>query len=91
MNTGNGSWIPPPGSGITPISPVLVNGKHVWLFNIKDDPNEYYDLSDIKPDIVEMMIGRLQHYYENLVPPYYPPGDLKANPALHGGIWTNWE
>ncbi|XP_038060730.1 arylsulfatase B-like [Patiria miniata] len=88
---GNSSWIPPPDSGIVPIYPLQVEGKHVWLFNVKDDPNEYSDLSDVKPDIVDMMVSRLQHYYDSLVPPYYPPGDFRANPALHDGIWTNWE
>ena len=91
FNTGNSSWIPPPGSGIAPIHPDEPAGKHVWLFNIQDDPNEYHDLSDVKPDIVKQLVGRLQYYYSSLVPPFYPPGDPRANPALHGGIWTNWE
>ncbi|XP_022099953.1 arylsulfatase B-like isoform X1 [Acanthaster planci] len=88
---GNSSWIPPPDSGIVPIHPVEQKSKYVWLFNIREDPNEYHDLSDARPDKVKELVGRLQYYYSSLVPPFYPPGDVRANPALHGGIWTNWE
>ncbi|XP_033642366.1 arylsulfatase B-like [Asterias rubens] len=88
---GNSSWIPPPEAGIVPIHPVEPVGKHVWLFNIQEDPNERFDLSGSEPDIVKRMVARLQYYYSTMVPPFYPPGDPKANPKLHGGIWTNWE
>ncbi|XP_045192995.2 arylsulfatase J-like [Mercenaria mercenaria] len=36
--------------------------QNVWLFNIRRDPNEMRDVSDKYPDIVQIMLGRLEHY-----------------------------
>ena len=65
-------------------------GKKLWLFNIAEDPNEYHDLSESQPDIVELLLDRLQAYYSTAIPVKYPPGDPDADPALHNGTWTNW-
>ena len=62
----------------------------MWLFNIAEDPYEYYDLSESQADIVEQLLDHLQAYNSTAVPVKYPPGDPNADPALHNGIWTNW-
>nr|XP_054764493.1 arylsulfatase B-like [Lytechinus pictus] len=84
-------WKPPPESGLPAIYPVQKPNQKVWLFNITADPLERNDLSDKYPDVVEMLLRRLQNYYEDSVPPRYPPSDMNADPAKHGGVWGPWE
>ncbi|XP_071489134.1 arylsulfatase B-like [Diadema antillarum] len=88
---GNGSWIPPAESGLTPVVPDTPKGKCVWLFNIKNDPYEYFDVSDEQGDVVNFLLGRLQHYQDGAVPVRFPDGDPNANPALHDNVWDSWE
>ncbi|XP_033646949.1 arylsulfatase B-like [Asterias rubens] len=88
---GNGSWIPPPGSGIQAHIPADPPGKMVWLFNITADPNEHQDLSSQRPDIVERLMQRLQCYYEGSLPVFYPGSDPRADPKYHNNTWSNWE
>ena len=65
-------------------------GKRLWLFNIAEDPNEYYDLSESQPEIVALLLDRLKAYNSTAVPVKYPPSDPEADPALHNDTWTNW-
>ena len=64
--------------------------KLVQLFNIKYDPYERMELSDIYPDLVNEMLLKLSKYNSTAVPVYYPPDDAKADPKLHGGFWEPW-
>ncbi|KAK3734802.1 hypothetical protein RRG08_063648 [Elysia crispata] len=90
---GNGSWVPPPGEGhsgvvVDPDPPT----KRLWLFNIKDDPEEYHDISDQQPEMVERLLHMLVAFNDTAVPVRFPPTkDPKSNPALHGGVWGPWE
>ncbi|XP_063959866.1 arylsulfatase B-like [Lytechinus pictus] len=90
-NPGPGHWIPPPESGLQPVKPVVPEGKCVWLFNIKDDPYEVYDLSDEQGDVVRDLLDKLYEYQEGAVPVHYPDQDPRADPALHNNIWDSWE
>ncbi|KAJ8022134.1 Arylsulfatase B [Holothuria leucospilota] len=90
-NPGNGSWISPPEDGTPSVHPHEPTSKHLWLFNIKEDPNEYFDLSDKRTDKVKELFDRLSYYYKGAVPVSYPGGDPNCNPALHNNTWTNWE
>ncbi|XP_071476447.1 arylsulfatase B-like [Diadema antillarum] len=85
------SWTPPLESGLGIVNPILRPGQHLWLFNITADPLEENDLSDNYPEVVAMMLDRLDQYYQDSVPVRYPPWDPRANPALHGGAWGPWE
>ncbi|KAK7087662.1 arylsulfatase B-like [Littorina saxatilis] len=90
---GNSSWIPPPSDSLffvpTPVDDAP--DKNIWLFNIKDDPNERNDLSQTRPDIVKQLLGRLAFYNSTAVPVRFPPDSLKASPRFHGGVWGPWE
>lgn len=88
---GNGDYTPPPESNIRAFTPINKPGQKVWLFNIAEDPNEYNDLSDEKPEIVNFMISKLKAYYNTSVPVRYPDPSSESNPALHLGIWGPWE
>ena len=64
--------------------------KNVWLFDIKNDPYEEYDVSEVLPDIVEFMLDRLSAYNKTAVPPRFPAMDPNCDPALRGGVWGPW-
>ncbi|XP_033646954.1 arylsulfatase B-like [Asterias rubens] len=88
---GPGDWHPTPDSGIPKKSSIHRNGQNIWLFNIRDDPNEYMDKSLERVDIVERLMERLQHHYTNSVPVFFPPNDPRGDPKRFGHVWTNWE
>ncbi|XP_072036038.1 arylsulfatase B-like isoform X2 [Amphiura filiformis] len=88
---GDNRWMPLPDSGITPPKPTDPKGKRLWLFNIAEDPNEFHDLSEFRPDVVEQLYERLQDYYKTAVPVRFPAGDPKADPKLHNNTWSYWE
>ncbi|XP_071945721.1 arylsulfatase B-like isoform X2 [Antedon mediterranea] len=87
---GNSSWIAPPESNIKAPVPTDPKGKFLWLFNIKDDPNEYNDLSALRPDIVYQLTERLAFYANSSLPVFFPPPDVRSNPALHDDMWSDW-
>ena len=83
--------MPPPESGLVPIYPVTPKNKHLWLFNIREDPYEKFDISDSHPSVVNKMLNRMQEYYKGLVPPLWPDPDVRCDPQKHGGVWGPWE
>ncbi|XP_072050878.1 arylsulfatase B-like [Amphiura filiformis] len=83
---------PPPESNYTAFKAVEPESKHIWLFNITADPNEWNDLADDNPTVVEQMLHRLQEYYLNMTPPIWHDGeDSNCDPAKHEGVWGPWE
>nr|XP_006811214.1 PREDICTED: arylsulfatase B-like [Saccoglossus kowalevskii] len=87
---GEGSWTPPPESGHQPIIPNDKPGKHVWLFNIAEDPTETTDLSEDNLDKVIELLIKMDEYLLTSVPVVYPPNDPLADPSLNDGIWRPW-
>jgi hypothetical protein len=65
--------------------------QNVWLFNIRDDPNERNDLSQTRTDMVKIMLDRLVEYEKTAVPVRYPDDDKFANPKYLGGFWGPWQ
>jgi len=65
--------------------------QNVWLFDIMKDPLEKDDLSQKYPSVVRNLLQRLAYYNSTAVPVRYPPEDLNADPAKHGGVWRPWE
>lgn len=62
----------------------------VWLFNVREDPYETKDLSEKYPDIIQVMLDRLQYYHKTSVKPIRKDMDPQADPALHNGFWGPW-
>ncbi|KAI8486493.1 hypothetical protein Bbelb_357280 [Branchiostoma belcheri] len=88
---GNGSWMPPPSSDQICEESDDPPGKHLWLFNIRKDPEERTDLSKKYPLVVQELLEKLAAYKKTAVPPFYPDRDPRANPALHGDVWSPWQ
>ncbi|XP_041920840.1 arylsulfatase I isoform X1 [Alosa sapidissima] len=101
---GDGDWFPPhtlttEEEGAAPAPPPGwqalekrrdQHAKSVWLFNITADPYERRDLSEVRPEVVRLLMGRIAEYNQTAVPPRNPPDDPLADPQLHGGVWTPW-
>ncbi|XP_076368527.1 arylsulfatase B-like isoform X1 [Tachypleus tridentatus] len=60
------------------------------LFNIVEDPCEYHNLANQKPEVMKMLLQRLAEYRGTAVPPRNKPKDPQSVPPLHGYSWTNW-
>ncbi|KAI8501713.1 hypothetical protein Bbelb_209840 [Branchiostoma belcheri] len=87
---GHASWVPPPSSKQPWEKPKDPPGKHLWLFNIREDPEERTDLSQDHPQVVQELLEKLSGYNRTAVPVFYPEFDPQANPALHGDVWGPW-
>ncbi|CAH1266654.1 arylsulfatase B-like [Branchiostoma lanceolatum] len=88
---GKGYWLPPPSSKKPIENPKDQADKMLRLFNIRQDPQERTDLSESYPLIVQELLEKLSAYNQTAISPFYPDGDPRANPALHGGLWSPWE
>lgn len=61
------------------------------LYNIKEDPCEFYNIADDYPEIVNELLTRLEWYRNTAVPPRNQPDDPTANPKYHGYEWVPWK
>ena len=62
--------------------------KLVQLFNIKKDPEERVEVSDLYPEIVDELLTKLAEYNATAVPVNYPADDPNSDPQ--GGFWQPW-
>ncbi|KAJ7390442.1 hypothetical protein OS493_025142 [Desmophyllum pertusum] len=60
------------------------------LFNIEEDPCEYYNVAEKYPDVLQKGLSLLANYKRSMVPPRNKPVDKAADPRIHGGVWTTW-
>ncbi|XP_057307958.1 arylsulfatase J-like [Hydractinia symbiolongicarpus] len=62
------------------------------LFNLKEDPCEYTDVSKDHPIIYKKMLDRLQEYRDGMVKSRRTTyRDPEANPKLNNGVWGPWK
>ncbi|CAL1275001.1 unnamed protein product [Larinioides sclopetarius] len=64
--------------------------KKPCLFNVTEDPCEFYNLANDHPEIVEKLLKRLSEYNSTAVPPGNKPADPRSDPKYHGYQWINW-
>ena len=61
------------------------------LFHITTDPCEYNNIAEHYPAIVQNLLRRIDEYASTAVKPVNKPLDKRADPKLHGGVWSPWE
>ncbi|XP_060595787.1 arylsulfatase B-like [Ruditapes philippinarum] len=64
------------------------NESYYKLFNLKDDPNEYKNLADDMPEMVQKLLKRMNEYRKDMIPARIPPTDPAANPKYFGNVWS---
>lgn len=72
-------------------SDVGMCNKSFCLFNIVDDPCEVNDLSDIRPDVLNVLLQKLKLFNTTVVPisNIYEP-DPRAHPKYWHNYWVPW-
>ncbi|XP_076836368.1 arylsulfatase B [Brachyhypopomus gauderio] len=83
-------WFPPPGVAQVGPTPTPVPLKQVMLFDISRDPEERHEISAQHPDVVNLLLKRLQHYQQEALPINFPPDDPGCDPEPLGA-WGPWE
>lgn len=82
-------WIPPPELDVDSYDGYKFRGNEsVYLFNLKADPTEHYNLADVYPDLVATMKQRLIEYRKTMVPADNPPNDPHGDPAHFNNVWS---
>lgn len=85
-------WFPKPGSlsCAKPYSLSSIPEKVVQLFNIKQDPEERNDVSQLNPKIVAFLVHRLEQYQVGAKSVTFPDDDPKCDPGPTGA-WGPWK
>merc|ERR1712025_1205929 len=65
--------------------------KTVHLFNITEDTNEEWDLSDRKVGLAVQMMNKLADLLPEAKEPWHPLPDPKSDPDLNGGFWGPYQ
>ncbi|XP_013422063.1 arylsulfatase J-like [Lingula anatina] len=73
--------------GIDPSIQNVSLSKNVWLYNITKDPYEQYDVSEKYPDVVRLMLDRLETIRQMAPPTIWPGPDPALNAATQNGVW----
>ena len=61
------------------------------LFNLKENPCEINDLSEIYPEVLQKLKSKLDYYRITMVPPRLNVmDDPSSNPKLHNVVWKPW-
>ncbi|XP_041472301.1 arylsulfatase I-like isoform X1 [Lytechinus variegatus] len=60
------------------------------LYNINEDPCEFYNIADENQDIVDILMMRIEEYRETMVPIRNKKPDPLSNPKYHDNCWVPW-
>lgn len=87
---GPSMWIEPQEYKHRVLTRPMKRHKLFRLYNIESDPYELHDVSRSRPDVVNHLMSRLNHYRKTSVPVWYPEPDPLSNPRLRNGFWGPW-
>ena len=60
-----------------------------YLFDLKNDPNEYYNIAINNLDVVEEMLQRYKEYESSMIPPNSADEIEEGNPINFNGVWSS--
>ncbi|CAL8143458.1 unnamed protein product [Orchesella dallaii] len=61
------------------------------LFNVEDDPCEFFNEADQNPQIVGRLLLLIAEHNGTALPPLQRIAHQEAWPRFHGNTWTTWE
>uniref|UniRef100_A0A336LJN2 CSON003706 protein n=1 Tax=Culicoides sonorensis TaxID=179676 RepID=A0A336LJN2_CULSO len=64
--------------------------KNVCLFNINEDPCEFYDISSENQEKVQILLEKLKQYERTMKNPLNQPRDPASDPINHNLTWISW-
>ncbi|XP_054740274.1 arylsulfatase B [Anastrepha obliqua] len=65
-------------------------GRKPCLYNVREDPCEYYNQAEKYPNILKTLLDELKRLNETAVPAANKPDDPRGDPRLHNYVWTNF-
>lgn len=65
-------------------------GAPYYVFDITNDPCELHNLAEERPEILTMLLEKLEAYNKTVVPPVNDTVDPRGAPERHNGVWAPW-
>ena len=74
---------------IESIAPFTYKERPMYLFDLKNDPNEHYNIAKYNLDVVEEILQRYKEYESTMIPPFTADEIEEGNPIHFNGIWSS--
>ena len=71
-----------------PEPPYIFRGWPTYLFDLKNDPHECYNIAKDNPDVVDKMLERYKEHESTMIPPFTADQVDEGNPMFFNGIWS---
>ena len=71
------------------IAPFTYKEMPTYLFDLKNDPNEHYNIAKYNLDVVEEILQRYKEYESTMIPPFTADEIEEGNPIHFNGIWSS--
>ncbi|XP_070553268.1 arylsulfatase B-like [Ptychodera flava] len=78
----------PPYNGMDVVASPPVADTTTWLFDLRNDPYEEYNIADDYPCLLHFLQCKLDAYREVSVPPLFPPEIPNCDQTLYEGYWS---
>merc|ERR1712241_643487 len=69
-------------------SPYIFRGWPTYLFDLKNDPLECYNIAKNNPDVVDQMLERYKEHESTMIQPFTADEVDEGNPMYFNGIWS---
>ena len=63
--------------------------RQTYLYDLKDDPNEYHNIAMDNINVVEEMLQRYEEYESTMIPPNLSPEIDEGSPIHFNGVWSS--
>ena len=71
-----------------PEPPYIFRGWPTYLFDLKNDPLECYNIARDNPDVIDKMLERYKEHESTMIPPFTADPVDEGNPMFFNGTWS---
>ena len=76
------------GYEMIPGPPYIFRGWPTYLFDLKNDPLECFNIARDNPDVVDKMLERYKEHESTMIPPFTADQVDEGNPIFFNGTWS---